>query len=260
MKVSARKLTALLEQPVGFPGLGAFNRNQAVLFLGGDLPLQPTLEALFASDCENPVELFHFTFSTPSCFINALPLAHQIQKNFKGYRMGRFLYTPSLDHIDAAYAAGLELIDLPFLSSASQDEAAGFRASLQHARSLFARWAIVTSLTQETPGPENHRTIEELLGSGIIPVLQLPAAAAGQTEAWLALYQSLVQQWRRSKAYLKPIMPLLLLCTPLLAEPPRTGMERLLEVANEASQRATADLRRLLRVRGAEQSFDSAGL
>jgi hypothetical protein len=260
MKVSTRRLAELLQKPVSFPGFGEYSRNQAVFLLGDGLPLQPTMEALFASDCESPVELYHFTFSTPAYFTASLSLAHQIQKNFKGYRMARFLYRPSLDQIDAAYAAGLELLDLPSAPAGSQKEADDFLALILHARSLFARWAVVASLVLERPEPATQRKIEEFLALGIIPVLYLPASAPEQENDWLSLYLNLGQQWRQSKANLKPIMPLLLLCTPLLAGPPRTGVDRLLEVANAASQRATADLRRLLRVRGAEQSFDSAAL
>jgi hypothetical protein len=261
MKVSAQKLAALFKQPVSFPDPGECFRKQEVFFLGDHLPLQQTLEVLFASDCESPAELFHFTFSKASSFAASLPLAHQIQKNFKGYRMGRFLYSPPVEHIDAAYAAGLELIDLPFYAAASQNEEDGYRTSLQHARTLFARWTVVTSLyLQGTPWAANRSRIDELLGSGVLPILQMPTAAAGQAEEYLSHFQLLSQQWRRSKANLKPILPLLLLCTPFLAEPPRKGVDRLLEVANAASQRAAADLRRLLRVRGVEQSFDSAAL
>jgi hypothetical protein len=259
MKVSAQKLDALIKQPINSPGPGECYRKESVFFLGDHLPLQQTVEVLFASDCEKPVDLFHLTFTDQSAFAAFLPLALLIQKNFKGYRMGRFLYVPPAEHIDAAYAAGLELLDLPLIAAADQGAAERLHTSLQHARTLFARWTVAASLPlQGRSLPECRSSVEELLGKGIIPIPQVPAAME-KTEL-LPLYQWLISQWQRSKANLKPIMPLLLLCTPLLAEPPRKGVDRLLERASETGQRAAADLRRLLRVRGAEQSFDSAAL
>jgi hypothetical protein len=261
MKVNAQKLAALMRQPIRFPDAGESFRQQGVFFLSEGLPLQETMQSLFASDCESPVELFHFTFATPSSFAASLPLAHQVLKNFKGYRLGQFFYTPPAEHIDAAYAAGLELIDIPLFATGNQDQAERRRAALHHARTLFARWTVSLTLdSQESPRTLSRDLIDELLDSGILPLSLNPAASAGTSEEWLALYQLLTQRWRLSKANLRPIMPFLQLCTPLLANPPRTGMDKLLEVANAASQRATADLRRLLRVGGAEKSFDSAGL
>jgi hypothetical protein len=260
MKISAQKLDALIKQPINCPGPGEYYRRESVFFLGDHLPLQQTVEVLFASDCEKPVDLFHLTFTDPSAFAAFLPLALLIQKNFKGYRMGRFLYVPPAEHIDAAYAAGLELLDLPLLTGADQGAVERLHTSLQHARTLFARWTVSASLPlQGRSLPDCRSSVEELLGKGIIPILQGPAATLGRTEL-LPLYQWLISQWQRSKANLKPIMPLLLLCVPLLAEPPRKGVDRLLERASETGQRTAADLRRLLRVRGAEQSFDSAAL
>jgi hypothetical protein len=253
MRRSARKLTAQNEQPAGPTSFAPSCRQRDIYFLGDRPPLRETLELLFASDCERPVELFHFTFAEPSSLCATLPLAHQVQKNFKGYRLAQFLYTPSVEHIDAAYAAGLELIDLPLLATSDRHDADRRGAVLHHARTLFARWMVLVTLHPQSALPSSLTLIDELLEGGILPLLQSPAADAGPSQEWLTLYQFLVQRWQLHKINLRPIAP-------LLAEPPRKGVNSLLERASEAGQRAAADLRRLLRVRGAEQSFDSAGL
>jgi hypothetical protein len=261
MGFSAQGLADQDKVPTSCPQARQFRRRQDVVFLADGLPLRETLEELFVSDCANPVELFHFTFAEPSTFAATLSLVHQVQKNFKGYRLAQFLYTPGIEHIDAAYAAGIEIIDLPLRPLPDQQEAGRHQVALRHARTLFARWMVVVSLSpHETSLATDLRVIDELLDEGVLPLLHGPAAEDEMNPEWLPLHQSLAQRWQHRKVNLRPLAPLLLLCAPLLAGSPRRGLNGLLERANETSQRAAADLRRLLRVRGAEQSFDSAAL
>jgi hypothetical protein len=105
------------------------------------------------------------------------------------------------------------------------------------------------------------RDIDLLLADDILPLVAIGEEAARYPEAEIAaIFAHLTRGWRRRKAAIKPLHPLLYLITPFAPPPKRGVVHGLFDKVNDARLRTTSDLRRLLRVREVEESFESAGL
>lgn len=257
MVVDTEKAKALLCRPVLPAATDELRRQDSVFFVGGNLPAQQTLETIFESDCQSPADLFVFNFADADDFHRAEALISSIKKNFKGYLYGQFGTVPSRQLLENAYAAGLDYVDIPLIG----DNEERVRA-LRYAQTVFPRWSAISTLYLTDREPELiRRQIDRLLEDDILPLVgfkagmdQFPA-----TEI-VTIFEHLAKSWQGRKASVKPLQPLLYLTTPF-APPARKGIvHNLFDRANDARLRTASDLRRLLRVREVEESFESAGL
>lgn len=260
MTIDLQKIEALLAHPLRFAGEGELRREESVFFLGKGLAGREALETIFDSDNESPVHLFIFSFAEAEDFLHSEELVRGIKKNFKGYVLGKFGSAPAASILDQAYAAGIDLLDLP-LPPAGAEGGNERLHLLDHALTIFPRWSVLSSLpVGEEPLAATLEKIDSLLARGVVPLSTVTGGAVHLSPSDLArLFEHLKRSWRRARAVLKPVRPLLRLATPL-ATPPKKGIGGLLERLDDTRLRTASDLRRLLRVREVEQSFESAGL
>lgn len=253
MHLDLKKLAQLHNQPPRPAAVGELRRVDQVFLVASELPLRPTLETIFESDCQKPADLFWLRFATLEAFLHGEELVRQLKKNFRGYLLGRFEFLPPVDLIDRAYAVGLDLLELPLIEVEPRHWIA-----LEHARTVFPPWSVLATLPALAP---NEALAEALAQRGIVPLFSLEEVPATLPPSALAdSFKQLQRSWRRHKVALKPLRPLLELTTPLTSPPRPRGIGALLERVDEARLRTTSDLRRLLRVREVADSFESAGL
>ncbi len=258
MDLDAQKIELLRSRPVSPAAFGELRRQDQVFFVGAGLPTRPTLETIFESDCLAPVDLFWLDFADEETFLGAEELVRQIKKNFRGFVLGRFELPPANSLIDRAYAAGLDLLEIPAGARSESPDDHRRLAALVHGCSVFPRWAVVGSLPVCT---ESLTLGENLLNEGIVPLLTLEGLPRDfSVEAAARAYRELAESWDRHKVALKPLRPLIELVTPLVTPPRPRGIARLVDKVDDARLRTASDLRRLLRVREVEASFESAGL
>jgi hypothetical protein len=261
MIIEPKKIDHLLSRPFRLADAGELWREENVFFLGEELAAREILETIFDSDNEATVELFVFSFGEPQSFLRAEELVRAVKKNFKGYLLGSFAAAPPAPVIDQAYAAGVDLIDLPLPPAAATAERESLLAAFSHAGVVFPRWSVLSSFAAaegSLTAAQEH--IDFLLDQGVLPFVTLPGGLPPLPSADLVrLYEYLRRRWQRARVALQPLRPLLRLATPLVP-PPRTGIGRLLGHLDDARLRTASDLRRLLRVREVRESFDSAGL
>ncbi len=261
MTVDSQKIKDLLAGTPGHAADGELRREGDVLFIGADLPVQEALESIYASDCQTPVEIFFFSFTDLPSFVRMEEMVRAVKKNFRGYLLASFHFLPATAVVNQAYAAGIDLVDVPTPAGDALAQQA-WLATLDYARTIFPRWGVLATVrVGEGPPRQLQADIDLLLARGVLPLLILtPAAARHEESEVAALFDHLRQGWRAAGAVIRPLQPLLQLTMPLVAQPPRRGIAGLLERFQDAQLRAAADLRRQLRVREVEQSFESAGL
>lgn len=253
MHLDLQRLAQLRNQPPRPAAAGELRRVDQVFLVASELPLRPTLETIFESDCQKPADLFWLRFATAEEFLLGEELVRQLKKNFRGYLLGRFEFLPPADLIDRAYASGLDLLELPLTEVESPQWAA-----LDYARTVFPQWSVLATLSALA---QNEALAETLAQAGIVPLFSLEGVPAKLPQNTLAAsFKQLQRSWRRHKVALKPLRPLLELTTPLTPPPQPRGVGALLDRVDDARLRTTSDLRRLLRVREVADSFESAGL
>lgn len=258
MPVDRRKIRDLLYAP---PTPGApteLRRQEDVFWVGSLLSPHNALETIFDSDCLKPVDLFILSFDDPEQFRRAEELVMLLKKNFRGFLLGRFKYIPDLAAVERAYATGIDMIELPPLPN-RQDEQEGERI-LAHAQSIFPRWSVLSSLSAEGRPADLCAEIDRHLARQILPLLTMsPPVSLGEEEI-AEVYSHLNHAWRRAGAVTRPLRPLLDIATPLTSPRPRKGLGGFIDRVDDARLRTFSDLRRMLRVREVEESFESAGL
>ncbi|WP_236685558.1 hypothetical protein [Geobacter pickeringii] len=236
-------------------------REGSVFLVGGELPPRPSLETLFESHCISPAELFHLSFGAPETFPQGEELARLIKKNFTAHLVGRIDYPLSPSQVERAYAAGIDIIDIP-LGSGTEDDRKERLASLEYAREIFPRWAVASTLpVGDAPAGATIAAIDDLLNRRIVPLpeVPLPTAADGRDDTGTIL-RHLVAAWRRHRVAIAPLQPLIVLTTPLVPARPDGILRGFIDRLRDRQLLAAADLRRTLRVRQVEESFESAGL
>jgi hypothetical protein len=257
MIVDAEKAKILLARPVIPAAADELRRQDNVFFVGGQLPPRQTLETIFESDCQSPAELFVFSFTGAADFHQAELLVRSIKRNFKGFLVGQFSAAPSRQLLEHAYAAGIDFIDIPLMG-----EREGRLEALRYARTVFPRWSVLSTLHAGDRAPGvTIQEIDFLLGENILPLVTINNETGRVTDNEIAaIFNHLGKSWRRKKATVKPLYPLLYLATPFSPPPKKGVVHGLFDKVNDARFRTTSDLRRLLRVREVEESFESAGL
>ncbi|ALC17931.1 hypothetical protein DSOUD_3208 [Desulfuromonas soudanensis] len=254
MNLDPAKIAILRAQPVASPVPGELRRQDQVFFVAADLPILPTLETIFDSTCQKPADLFCLAFDNEAAFFRAEELLRQIKKNFRGFVLGRFKMPPSGVLIERAYAAGLDLLEIPLQGGISKERL----EALDYACTVFPLWSVIGTLPAASRFGEDVETLAE---RGIVPLLSLDGLSGSSAENTLIpVFKHLVRTWRQRKVALKPLHPLLSVATPLVEPVRRRGIVGLLDKVDDARLHAASDLRRLLRVREVEASFESAGL
>ncbi|HEY6006893.1 MAG TPA: hypothetical protein VIU40_01115, partial [Geobacteraceae bacterium] len=170
--------------------------------------------------------------------------------------------------LERAYAAGIDIIDIPlavFDEALSRDRGLAREervAALARARTIFPRWSVTSTLMAgEEPSCATIAGIDFLLGQGIVPLLEVsPRADHCPVEEVDAVFTHLAKEWRRHRVVITHLIPLLHATTPLVPEKPKGRVRVFIERVYDRQLLATSDLRRSLRVRQVEESFESAGL
>jgi hypothetical protein len=268
VKIDQHKLRELIARNTPPPSPEALRREENVFFVGGNLPERQTLETLFESHYQCNASLFHLTFGDINNFHNGELLARTIKKNFNAHIMGRFDYAAPSHLIERAYAAGVDILDIPlhvFDRARSEEGGYGMEERLRAldcARAVFPRWSVVSSLTAgEEPSCSTVAGIDALLAAEVLPLVTVSGRAAHYPKEEMAgIFTHLNAGWRRKKAVIKPLLPLIYLSTPLVPAASRGVVRGLIDIIDDRRLLATSDLRRLLRVKEVEESFESAGL
>ena len=268
MIVDEQKLHTIIARPEPLPGPATLSRAGKVFFVGGNLPVNETLETMFESFCMESTDLFHLSFGTRHDFFRGEEMARQIKKNFNVRLMGRFPYPAPAHTIERAYAAGVDMLDISAadMDSASSNERRSvrqdFRDSLAAAVRLLPRWSTASTLViGEELSTAVMNSIDLLLEAGVMPLVTLSSRVTlHQAEDLAAVFAHLASGWEQHRATLKPLLPLISQTTPLvLAE--NTGRVRsIINRIHDRHSLATSDLLRHLRVVPAKDSLDSAGL
>lgn len=268
MKIDHKKLLELVARGGFSTSPDQLRREENVFLVGGELPERQTLETLFDSHYQSNASLFHLTFGDIDNFHTGELLARAIKKNFNAHLVGRLDYAAPSHLIERAYAAGVDIIDIPlhvYDRAASKEEGLHIEdrlRSLDFARSVFPRWSVVSTLTAGAEPPcSTMAGIDALLHAGVAPLVTLSGRSAHYPAEDIArIFNHLEAGWRKRKVLTKPLLPLIYLLTPLVAKSPRTGLRGFIDSIEERRLLATSDLRRILRVKEVADSFDSAGL
>ncbi len=268
MIVDQQKLRTLIAKPEKPVSTIDLRREENVFFIGGELPARETVETLFDSCCQAPAELFHVSFGDINHFHPGEELARQIKKNFSARLMGRLDYPAPPFIIERAYAAGVDILDIPLmvfdkgLAKERGIEREERLQSIDFARNVFPKWSVAaTLLVGEEPSCSAVSGIDFLLEAGVVPLLEVSAKAANYPDEEIgAIFKHLAAGLKKHKVVVKPLLPLINLTTPLAAARPKGLLRGFIDKVHDRQLLATSDLRRSLRVRQVEESFESAGL
>ncbi len=268
MKINQKMLRELITRGVPLPSPGELRREANVFFVGGNLPERETLETLFESHCQAPAELFHLTFGDINSFHAGEALARVIKKNFNAHLVGRLDYPAPTCLIERAYAAGVDILDIPltvFDRALSRERGLAMEerlCTLESARAVFPKWGVAATLVAgEEPSCSTVAGIDALLAAGVVPLVTVSGRAAlYPAEETAAIFTHLAGGWRKHKVTMMPLLPLVHLTTPLVDAKPRGLLRGFIDRIHDRQLLATSDLRRSLRVRQVEESFESAGL
>jgi hypothetical protein len=268
MIIDRQRLHELTHRPFRRPGTGELRREGNVFFIGGELPPQETLETVFDSHCQSPVDLMLITFGGVDTFHRGEEMTRLLKKNFHVHLMGRFEYPAPAHLLERAYVAGIDLVDIPldlFDSGLSRERGLGKDErllALDTALGIFPHWCVASTLiVGDEACCATVSGIDTLLKAGIIPLAELSARAERYPRAEIeAVFLHLAEGLRRRKAETKPLLPLIDITTPL--SPSRQGgiLKGFMDKLHDRRLLAASDLRRSLRVRQVEESFESSGL
>ena len=268
MVVDQHKLRTLIAKPEKPVSATELRREENVFFVGGELPARETVETLFDSHCQTPAELFHISFGDLNHFHQGEELARQIKKNFNAHLLGRLDYPAQPFIIERAYAAGVDILDIPLrvfdkgLATERGIEREERLQSIRYARDVFPKWSVAaTLLIGEEPSCSAVSGIDYLLDAGVVPMVEVSAKAALYPDEEVgAIFEHLAAGWKKHKVVVKPLLPLINLTTPLVDARPKGLLRGFIDRVYDRQLLATSDLRRSLRIKQVEESFESAGL
>ncbi len=268
MILDRQKLLELIHRPFRRTAATELRRDGNVFFIGGELDAQDTLETVFDSHCQSPVELMFVTFGGMSSFQDGEGLTRLLKKNFHVHLMGRFDYPAPPHLLERAYAAGIDIIDIPlsvFDSGLSRElglQKEERLASLEAARQIFPPSGVTSTLTVgDEACCSTVSGIDILLKRGVVPLAEVsPRAERYPREEMEEVFSHLAEGLKKKKVVMKPLLPLLSIITPLTPARPRGVLKGFIDKLQDRRLLAASDLRRSLRVRQVEESFESAGL
>lgn len=258
MKIDDKKLRELVARRFAPFSADELRREENVLFVGGNLPERETLETLYDSHYQSHASLFHLTFGTAEDFANGETLARMIKKNFHAHLMARFDHAAPSHHIERSYAAGVDMIDLRFHERGGE---VAWRSALDAARAVFPRWSVTSTVEVDGSPRETIAKIDLLLALEVVPLVALSDRAAGSAPEEIAgIFAHLGSGLRRKKASIKPLLPLVYLTTPFVPASAPGVLRGFIDIIDDKRLLAASDLRRILRVKEVEESFESSGL
>jgi len=259
MDIDQKKLNDLIKAPMQPAAVNELRRCGNVFFVGGELPINETLETMFESFCMESTELFHLSFGALSTYHSSEEMARQIKKNFHVRLMGRLSHPVSTRVLECIYAAGVDILDIPLLSY--QEPSARIHEALLAALPIFPRWSVSsTLLAGEGGAASTMKGIDALLKDGIVPLVALGAGAADLApEAVAEIFQHLAKAWDSSDVPLQPYLPMISFMMPLVPRDPSGLFRGMFDKLNDRRLLVASDLRRHLRVK-TEDSMDSAAL
>lgn len=257
-------LTTLIAAPFKIPGPTALYREGRVFFVGGNLPILETVQTMHDSYCQESTDLLYLSFGDIKCFKHNLDMSRTVKKNFSVRLMGHIDRIVSGDEAEQLYLAGIDLLDVQQASEGQADREYEqmFNTFLKRAVSVFPRWSVSVSLN---PGMATLDTLNgyarELLQVGVVPIVTLsednPALHAEEAKV---LFQTIADQWRVSAVPIRHLQPILALSTPYVWREAGGMIRSAVTRFHNRQLLATSDLRRHLRTKAAEASFESAGL
>lgn len=235
---------------------------------GGGLPVRETLETLFDSHCQSPAELFKLTFGGLDNFHQGELLVRQIKRNFSSHMLGCLDFPPPSFVIERAYAAGVDFIDIQLkvfdrgIARERGIEREDILRSLEFARNLFPRWSVATTLfAGDEPSCSVASGIDFLLEAGILPLVEVsPRAVHYPVEEIASIFDYMLTGWKKYRVTIKPFQPVINLSMPIVEARPKGLLRGFIDKVHDRRLLVTSDLRRSLRVRQIEESFESSGL
>lgn len=268
MNIDQNRLNALAARPLQPAAARELRRDGRVFFVGGELPVNETLETMFESFCMESTDLFYLSFGEMAAFHRAAEMARQIKKNFNVRLMGRLDYPAPARITEHAYAAGVDILDIPLtvfdplLARMRGLDNPAIHEALHSARSVFPRWSVAsTLLVGEEPPDSTIAGIDALLKEEIVPLAAISGSTAGiKSDNIAAVFRHLASGWKRHGVPIKPFAPLIGFMTPLVPAEPAGMFQGLIDRFRERRSLAASDLRRHLRVTSAQDSLDSAAL
>ena len=268
MIIDRQRLHMLTNRPFLRPATTELRREENVFFIGGDLDPRETLETVFDSHCQSPVELMFITFGGIDTFHRGEELARLLKKNFHVHLMGRFDYPPPAHLLERAYAAGIDIVDIPlsiFDSGLSRERGLQKEerlASLEAARHIFPAWGVTSTLTVgDEACCSTVSGIDALLKGGIVPLPEVsPRAGQYPREEIEAVFSHAATGMKKRKVMTKPLLPIMAVITPLVPAKPGGALRSFFDKLQDQRLLATSDLRRSLRTGRVEESFESACL
>jgi hypothetical protein len=266
MKIDQDKLRELLAGAIRTPSADELRREKDVFFVGGNLPERETVETLFESHFQSHAALFHLTFGDLDHFSNGEALARMIKKNFNIHLVARLDYPVPPHLLERAYAAGVDILDIPLNPQHAGDPAATSAAEerlrvIDSARSIFPRWSVVSTLPARAGELASVAgAIDALLARDVVPLVTLAGSKKIPSEEASKIFSHLKIGWRGRKAVIRPLLPLIYLTTPLVPASPKGVLRGFIDSIDDRRLLATSDLRRLLRVKEVEESYASSGL
>jgi len=268
MIVDQNRLNSLIKDPHHPEAANELRRSGNIFFVGGELPVNETLETMFESFCTESTELFYLTFGSINSFLIAEEMARQIKKNFHSRLMGRLTNSLPPQYLERIYAAGVDLIDIPpaIFSEATPGNKTcdkdAWLDSLLAARSVFPRWSVAATLLAGMESPDaTLNEIDALLKEGIVPLMVLEGSSINQApDVIAAIFNHVASGWKRYDVPIKPYMPVINYMTPLSPVNPPGLFRGLIDRIHDRKHLVASDLRRHLRLKHAEDSLDSAAL
>lgn len=268
MIIDRQKLQALIHRPFVPPKANELRREGNFFVIGGNLDPQQTLETVFDSHCQAPVELMLVTFGGIDTFHRGEEITRLLKKNFHVHLMGHFDYPAPPYILERAYAAGIDIVDIPltvFDSGLAREMGLHKEdriAALEAAQHIFPAWGVASTLTVgEEACCSTVSGIDMLLKKGIIPLAAVSARAERYPREEIeAVFVHLAEGFKKRKVTTIPLLPLFPATTPLV--PAKTGgvLKGFINKLQDRRLLAASDLRRSLRVKQVEESFESAGL
>jgi hypothetical protein len=268
MDIDQNKLNELIKCPRQPAAANELRRCNNVFFVGGELPVDETLETMFESFCTESTDLFHLSFGAMSSFPRSEEMARQIKKNFNVRLMGRLENPASVQVLEHIYADGVDILDIPLMifdhtaaGKRDYDRHARYEALLS-ARPVFPRWSVAsTLLAGEEPPVSTMNGIDELLKGGVVPLVALAESAAGVAPDTLAaIFRHLASGWKKYHVPIQPFLPIISFMTPLTPKEPPGLLRGMVDRFHDRRHLVASDLRRHLRLKSAEDSMDSAAL
>lgn len=201
-------------------------------------------------------------------FSRLAPLIKEIRKKFRTFIALRGFPPKSHDIIDAIYASGVDLLNYPLEGFARSEISVTpsnlIVDALEYAAGIFPQGAVATELSMGS-APRLKEKIDLMAGKGIIPRVKLDA---GESSQITEVARSLAHAAQQNKLNLKWLYPSSYFVTPLDAsfftEDPKSARLAVRPLYQSKLGRAASEgftaLRRKLRVRNINDSFESAGL